>query len=222
MLAINTSIAKSINKTLFKVVFGRHPRTDDDIWKSIFNHQQQGDINKIILEEDLPDEIANIVKGTDYADSELISAQDDNNQLKINEKTISIEYQKVDDAPQNTIFDQEEDIEKTESADCVIDLNINPEFNDRHRRIREEAEQSYLKNAQSQLSKYNINSAMRQRTYVIDDIVGLNVSDVDRTNTSSTILPCKVINKYSKNDETLKRLPLKMVLSKSVLSKWHF
>ena len=70
MLATNTSIAKSINKTPFEIVFGQRPRTDDDSWKSIFNHQQQGDMNKIILEEDLPDEIANIVKETNYVDSE--------------------------------------------------------------------------------------------------------------------------------------------------------
>ena len=207
MLAINTSIAKSINKTRFEVVFGQHPRTDDDIWKSIFSEQQQGDINKIILEEDLPGEIANIVEETNYADPELISAQGDNDRLKTNEKTISVECQKVDDAgddaPQNTIIDHEEDIDRTESTADAINLNINPQFNDRHRRVREEAEQSYLKNAQSQLAKYNTNSAMRQRTYVIGDIVGLKFSDVDRTNTSSTILPCKIIDKYTKNDETL-------------------
>ena len=44
---------------------------------------------------------------------------------------------------------------------------------------------------------------MQQRTYVIGDIVDLKVSDVSRTNTSPTILPCEVIDKYSKNDETL-------------------
>ncbi|CAF2177712.1 unnamed protein product [Rotaria magnacalcarata] len=43
----------------------------------------------------------------------------------------------------------------------------------------------------------------RQRPYVIGDIVGLKVSDVYRTNTSSTILPCKIIEKHSQNNETL-------------------
>ena len=138
MLAINTSIAKSINKTPFEVVFGQYPRADDDIWKSIFNHQQQGDVNKIIL-EDLSDKISNVAKETDYTDSELISAQDGNNQLKINEKTISVEYQKVDnvsdDAPKNTVIDQAADIERTESAVDDINLSINPEFNDCYRRV---------------------------------------------------------------------------------------
>ncbi|CAF1924784.1 unnamed protein product [Rotaria magnacalcarata] len=43
----------------------------------------------------------------------------------------------------------------------------------------------------------------QQRTYVIGDIVGLKVPDVYRTNTSSTILPCKIIEKNSQNNETL-------------------
>ncbi|CAF4752695.1 unnamed protein product, partial [Rotaria sp. Silwood2] len=209
MLAINTSIAKSINKTPFEVVFGQHPRTDDDIWKSIVNHQQQDDTNKIILDEDLPDDIAKIVKETDYADSELISDQDDNDneRLKTNEKMTTAEYQKEDhvsdDEQQETIVDHEECIDGTESTVNDGSLNINLISNGRHRRVREEAEQAYLKNAQSQLVKYKINSAKRQRTYVIGDIVGLKVSDVDRTNTSSTILPCKIIEKYSQNNEML-------------------
>ncbi|CAF4625883.1 unnamed protein product, partial [Rotaria sp. Silwood2] len=209
MLAINTSIAKSINKTPFEVVFGQHPRTDDDIWKSIVNHQQQDDTNKIILDEDLPDDIAKIVKETDYADSELISDQDDNDneRLKTNEKMTTAEYQKEDhvsdDEQQETIVDHEECIDGTESTVNDGSLNINLISNGRHRRVREEAEQAYLKNAQSQLVKYKINSAKRQRTYVIGDIVGLKVSDVDRTNTSSTILPCKIIEKYFQNNEML-------------------
>ncbi|CAF5135433.1 unnamed protein product, partial [Rotaria magnacalcarata] len=43
----------------------------------------------------------------------------------------------------------------------------------------------------------------RQRTYVIRDIVGLKMSDVYRTNTSSMIFPCKIIEKNSQNNETL-------------------
>ncbi|CAF3493417.1 unnamed protein product, partial [Rotaria sordida] len=150
-----------VPKTPFEVVFGQHSRIDDDMWKSIFNHQQQSDINKIILEEDLPDEIANIVKETDYVDFELISAQgdNDNDRLKTNEKMTNAEHQK-------------ECIDETELTVDDGSSNINVKSNDRHRRVREEAEQSYLRNAQSQLVKYKMNSAKRQRTYVIGDIVG--------------------------------------------------
>ncbi|CAF1008571.1 unnamed protein product [Rotaria sordida] len=150
-----------VPKTRFEIVFGQHSRIDDDMWKSIFNHQQQGDINKIILEEDLSDEIANIVKETDYVDFELISAQgdNDNDRLKTNEKMTNAEHQK-------------ECIDETELTVDDGSSNINVKSNDRHRRVREEAEQSYLRNAQSQLVKYKMNSAKRQRTYVIGDIVG--------------------------------------------------
>ena len=36
MYAINTSIAKSINKTPFEIVFGQRPRTEDDAWRKFF------------------------------------------------------------------------------------------------------------------------------------------------------------------------------------------
>ncbi|CAF1448872.1 unnamed protein product [Adineta ricciae] len=43
----------------------------------------------------------------------------------------------------------------------------------------------------------------RKRIYNIDDIVGLKVSDVDRTHTSSTILPCKIVRSSDQTGETL-------------------
>ncbi|CAF5167349.1 unnamed protein product, partial [Rotaria sp. Silwood1] len=90
-------------------------------------------------------------------------------------------------------------------------------FNDRHRQVRDEAEQSYLTNAQSQLIKYKNNSAKQHRTYDIGDIVGLKVSDVDRTNTSSTILPCKIVDKYSKNAEFMH-----IIATQNGIIKEHF
>ncbi|CAF3968747.1 unnamed protein product [Rotaria sordida] len=61
------------------------------------------------------------------------------------------------------------------------------------------------------------NSAKRQRTYDFGDIVGLKVSDVDRTNTSSTILPCKIIDKYVRNGEFIYT-----VATKDGIIKEHF
>ncbi|CAF5059142.1 unnamed protein product, partial [Rotaria sp. Silwood1] len=90
-------------------------------------------------------------------------------------------------------------------------------FNDRHRQVRDEAEQSYLKNAQSQLIKYKNNSANRHRIYDIGDIVCLKVSDVDRTNTASTILPCKMVDKYSKNAEVMH-----IIATQNGIIKEHF
>ncbi|CAF1416749.1 unnamed protein product, partial [Rotaria sordida] len=206
MLAINSSVAKSTRKTPFEVVFGQHPRSEDDIWKNIFDHQRQDDNNKIILEEDLPDDIANILQEVHHVESQSDLNQDsNNNQLETNENMVLGVVQELDNdndnIPHEIVIDHEEFVDETELVQYYANLNISTYHNDRHRQFREEAEQSYLKNAQSQLIMYKTRSAKRQRTYVIGDIVGLKVSEVDRTNTSSTILPCKIIDKYSQNGE---------------------
>ncbi|CAF1472679.1 unnamed protein product, partial [Rotaria sordida] len=206
MLAINSSVAKSTRKTPFEVVFGQHPRSEDDIWKNIFDHQRQDDNNKIILEEDLPDDIANILQEVHHVESQSDLNQDsNNNQLETNENMVLGVVQELDNdndnIPHEIVIDHEEFVDETEMVQNYANLNISTYHNDRHRQFREEAEQSYLKNAQSQLIMYKTRSAKRQRTYVIGDIVGLKVSEVDRTNTSSTILPCKIIDKYSQNGE---------------------
>ncbi|CAF1597697.1 unnamed protein product [Rotaria magnacalcarata] len=74
-----------------------------------------------------------------------------------------------------------------------------------NQQIREEAQEAYLNNAHTQLTIYMSRSAKRKRTYAIGDIVGLNVADVGRTNTntSSTILPCKIVHSNDQNGETL-------------------
>ncbi|CAF4648456.1 unnamed protein product, partial [Rotaria sp. Silwood1] len=49
------------------------------------------------------------------------------------------------------------------------------------------------------------------------NIVGLKVSDVDRTNTFSTILPCKIVDKYSKNAEFMH-----IIATQNGIIKEHF
>ena len=73
----------------------------------------------------------------------------------------------------------------------------------RHKRIREDAEEVYRHTANVQLTKYISRCCKRQRVYVVGDIIGLKVSDVDRTNTSSTILPCKIISSTGQNADSL-------------------
>lgn len=73
----------------------------------------------------------------------------------------------------------------------------------RHKRIREDAAASYLHNANAQLDQYVRRSSKRQRTYVLGDVVGLKASDVDRTNTWSTILPCKIFGVKDHDSETM-------------------
>ncbi|CAF1370862.1 unnamed protein product, partial [Rotaria sp. Silwood1] len=49
------------------------------------------------------------------------------------------------------------------------------------------------------------------------NIVGLKVSDVDRKNTSSTILPCKIVDKYSKNAKLMH-----IIATQNGIIKEHF
>ena len=60
-----------------------------------------------------------------------------------------------------------------------------------------------MNNTHSQLTKYNTKSYKRQRVYQLGDIVGLKVSDVDRTNTFSTVLPCKIVDIKDHDGEIL-------------------
>ncbi|CAF5049195.1 unnamed protein product, partial [Rotaria magnacalcarata] len=52
-----------------------------------------------------------------------------------------------------------------------------------------------------QLNKYN-RGLKKQKLYQINDIVGLKIADVDRTNTSASTLPCKIIQIIEKDDSS--------------------
>ena len=65
---MNSSIAGTINQTPFEVAFGQQPRMDDRVWKCIKSHlkdKQHDEPNHIILEEDLPADIFDIIKQVD-------------------------------------------------------------------------------------------------------------------------------------------------------------
>ncbi|CAF4649859.1 unnamed protein product, partial [Rotaria socialis] len=70
-----------------------------------------------------------------------------------------------------------------------------------HKRIRDEAEKCYINTAERQLNKYN-RGLKKQKLYQINDIVGLKIADVDRTNTSASTLPCKIIQIIEKDDSS--------------------
>jgi hypothetical protein len=100
-------------------------------------------------------------------------------------------------------IDHEELVDVTRFVSSDTEPKVDPILINRHKRAREEAEESYLNNAHTQLTRYMSRSCKRQRIYAVGDIVGLKVSDVDCTNTSSTILPCKIINSKDQDGETL-------------------
>lgn len=195
MFAMNTSIARTINQTPFEVVFGQQPRIDDDVWNCIKSHltdKQHDEPNYIILEEDLP------------ADRETINSKEEPICINVTE-TINAndqQTQKEEEIISGFTIDHEELIDATTFITNVVEEKLESIARNRHKRIRENAEECYLHNAHSQLTKYNTKSSKRQRVYQLNDIVGLKVSDVDRTNTSSTILPCKIVDSKGHGGES--------------------
>ncbi|CAF1377457.1 unnamed protein product, partial [Didymodactylos carnosus] len=257
MLAINTSIAKTMKKTPFEMVFCQQPRSDEDFWKCIQQQMKENDANNsaisdiengIMLEENLPldaatlfEEFDKTVSQSDNDNDDLLYNHNKSDNEEDNDNNNSVINYPVDDiiqnSHQNAFVDAEENMNNnddpitwlnsiTDSSDkdrviqydadsssfessasasssAIRDLSACSPVYERHKKIREEGEKSYLSNAQSQLLKYITNSAKRPRTYVIGDIIGLKISDVDRTNSSSTVLPCKVVRCNTENGKTL-------------------
>ena len=70
---------------------------------------------------------------------------------------------------------------------------------DRHKRIRDEAEDAYMKTI-TKRQKLCDDDAQHLRQFQIEDLVGLRIDKVDRINTTPKILPCKVISIQSSTD----------------------
>ena len=177
--------------------------------EKILRHQQQSDPDAILLEEDLPDDVIAVIENTDYVyyESDVdpainndIKTIDGDNQAQLNNGN---QIQINDDNLQNIIIDHEECIGEGPPKQDNEMISINLKCGDSHQKLRQEATESYLKNAESQLIKDTTRSAKRQRTYTVGDIVDLKISQVDRTNTSPTILPCKIIEKSFDNGDIL-------------------
>ncbi|CAF1545738.1 unnamed protein product [Didymodactylos carnosus] len=84
---------------------------------------------------------------------------------------------------------------------------------DRHKRIRDEAEEAYMKTIAKRQRLYD--DAQKLRQYQIGDLAGLKIHEVDRTNTTPKLLPCKVISIQSSSDNmhTYRLCTTKCVLS---------
>jgi hypothetical protein len=217
MFAINTSIARTINKTPFEVVFGQRPRADDYVWKSIEGQLKNKQTKDVVYEEDLPDDIFEITKPADEIEDlpDDPEASNPNDERAGNDAALTGnigDHQAQDNEEEirlNFNIDHEEPVDISSFVSSVIESNVDPIPIDRHKRVREEAEECYVNNANAQLTRFISRSCKRQRIYAVDDIVGLKVSDVDRTNTSSTILPCKITNSKDQDGETLYKVATK-------------
>ncbi|CAF1544076.1 unnamed protein product [Rotaria sordida] len=212
MYAINISVARTINQTPFEVVFEQQPRTDDYTWKCIETHlktNQPIEPSHVILEEDLPDDIFDMIKQVDEIEGPPIDPQTNNSNEEPTCTNVASTTNTNDQQPQNNKeeirsdfnIDHEELVDSTTCLSNVLESKAASIAVNRHKRIRENTEECYLNNAHSQLTKYISKSSKRQRTYHVGDIIGLKVSDVDRTNTSSTILPCKIVDSKDQDGE---------------------
>lgn len=219
MFAINTSIARTIKKTPFEVVFEQTPRMDDDAWRSVVSQltkqqsdetHETNDDKSDLLEENLPLDVAEVIKEVFELDGasdelEMASEREELPCTNVGSEGSAIDQRTTDGQVlcSSIELDQEELSYTIGSTSDFAQPNDTSPASNRHKRIRDTAEESYLNNAQSELTKYHRRSSKRQRTYLVDDIVGLQVPNVDRTNTSSTVLPCKVVRLHDESEETL-------------------
>ncbi|CAF4131102.1 unnamed protein product, partial [Adineta steineri] len=174
MLAINNSISFSTKKSPYEMVFGQTLRIDHDLCEEI----QKQSKNSIIINEEEIDE--SIINEFNLFNGPLATK---------NSTCIDIS------SPISNLLSNVSD---TECADKSCQ-------NTPHKRIREEAEICYLQTAgailfflieynhiQRQLNNYN-RALKKQKIYQINDIVGLKIANVDRSNMAPSILPCRVI-----------------------------
>ncbi|CAF1021745.1 unnamed protein product [Rotaria magnacalcarata] len=191
MLSINTSVARTINQTPFEVVFGQQLRTDDYTWKCIVAHLKNNEpveSSYVILEEDLPADIFEIIKKPDETEDPLIDPPTNNsNEEPIGSNIVSATtpqdrqiQNNEEEIRSDSNIDHEEFIDSTNCVYDVVESKDEPVGANRYKQIRENAEECYLNNANLQLIRYINKSSKQQRTYHVGDIVGLKVSDVDR------------------------------------------
>ncbi|CAF3372080.1 unnamed protein product [Rotaria socialis] len=83
-------------------------------------------------------------------------------------------------------------ISETEFADKFCE-------NTSHKRIRDEAEICYLQTAERQLKNYE-RALKKQKIFQINDIIGLKIANVDRSNMAPSILPCRIVQVLTKEE----------------------
>ena len=185
----------------FKWIFHAKDHFSKYSWLHPSNDGNQVDEHDFVIdEEDLPDGIFEIIKSTAEFEEPPVGGKTNDGTGESVVSNIPFENDKIADQPQNIQeitsdynIDHEELVDVASMASNIVEPQGDSTDTNRHKRIREEAEESYLHNAHAQFTRYMNRSCKRQRNYSVGDIVGLKVSDVDRTNTSSTILPCKII-----------------------------
>ena len=71
---------------------------------------------------------------------------------------------------------------------------LEDELDTPHAKVRKVARDNYLATAKRQNSKYQNQVSHLQKSFQKGDTVGIKINKVDRTNTSASVLPCKVLS----------------------------
>ncbi|CAF1613728.1 unnamed protein product [Didymodactylos carnosus] len=196
MFAINTSVARTTKQTPFEIVFGQQPRLDEHAWKCIeaqmknkySNDKKQPDNGLVIFEEDLLADVFDAIKITNKIASESVGTHN----TQVNNGSGELACSEVAEASNEKDHPIQNDEEDTHH-----DFDIDHE--------------ELVGGSVVDLDTDSNRSAKRLRTYIIGDVVGLKVCDMDRTNTSSTILPCNVVGHMLKMERHGTRLLPRMV-----------
>ncbi|CAF3972471.1 unnamed protein product [Didymodactylos carnosus] len=205
--ALNTSYAESTKKTPYEVVFGQQPRCDLEMWKILAD-------SGIEDEEDLPADFAEqLNEPQPMIDVEPVDTEYVTHNPIVTDTTATIPLDATLVQPANLTDETQTvpmNLPETPNEDLndnsVIDVPpacLNP--TNRHKRIRDEAEENYLKTIEKRQKLYD--AATQRSAYVIGDLVGLKIDRVDRTNVTAKILPCKIMSiQISSNDTNMYRL----------------
>ncbi|CAM4828642.1 unnamed protein product, partial [Rotaria magnacalcarata] len=81
----------------------------------------------------------------------------------------------------------------------LINVTESDDNHGSHKRVRDEAEKNYIRTAERQMKNYQ-RALKKQKGFQVNDIVGLKIADVDRSNTAPSILPCKIFKIIIKKD----------------------
>ncbi|CAF1963600.1 unnamed protein product, partial [Rotaria magnacalcarata] len=86
----------------------------------------------------------------------------------------------------------------SDNDEFLFSISINSNHGS-HKRVRDEAEKNCIRTAERQMKNYQ-RALKKQKVFQVNDIVGLKIADVDRSNTASSILPCKIFKIIIKKD----------------------
>ncbi|CAF4813057.1 unnamed protein product, partial [Rotaria magnacalcarata] len=180
MSAMNNSMSQSTKKPAYEMVFGQALRIDHDFWQEIHTQPKN---SSIVNEEEIDESIVN--------DFNLF-----------NESSTAKDSTCIDiSSPISNLLTNISEIEFTDKF-CQ---------NTPHKRIRDEAEICYLQTADkkmfffvfNQIESYMSNyerALKKQKIFQINDIIGLKVANVDRSNMAPSILPCRIVQVFEKEE----------------------